>query len=71
MSEFNNKLKDVSVSSLETAIAKAINELIKDELECSISGITYEFFKGAKFEVHLHANSELFSHKDKRDQGVD
>lgn len=41
MSEFNNKLKNISVSALEAAIAKTISELTKDQYDCSISNITY------------------------------
>ena len=70
MSELNN-LKSVSVRTLEAAIAKAISELTKDEYDCSISNITYEVIKGAKFEVHIHSKLDLFSSKDKKNKEID
>lgn len=70
MSELNN-LKSVSVRTLEAAIAKAISELTKDEFDCSISNITYEVIKGAKFEVHLHSRLNFFSPKDKKSEEAD
>lgn len=58
MSEFN-KLKSVSVNTVEEAIAKALSELTGVQYDCSISNITYEVIEGAKFDVAVFMRTNL------------
>jgi hypothetical protein len=53
-SEFDNKLKSISIHQLETAIAKAINELIGEDYECSISNLSFTNIFDASFEAKVY-----------------
>lgn len=53
-SEFDNKLKSISVHELEAAIAKAINELVRGDYECSISNLSFKDIFNASFEATIH-----------------
>ncbi len=48
-----NKLKGVSVSTLENAIAKVISDLVGEDYKCTISEVKYTLFSGADFHVKV------------------
>ncbi|MGK9476267.1 hypothetical protein [Melioribacter sp. OK-6-Me] len=48
-----NKLKGVSVNTLENAIAKVISELVGEDYKCTISEVKYTLFSGADFHVKV------------------
>jgi hypothetical protein len=52
MSEFN-KLKSVSVSDIEQAIAKVLTELTGIQYGCTISNVKYQVFEGAELDVSV------------------
>ncbi|MCK9281017.1 MAG: hypothetical protein M0P71_10370 [Melioribacteraceae bacterium] len=56
-----NKLKSVSVGSLETAIGKVISELVGEEYKCTIGEVKYTLFSGADFHVKVELS---YSNKD-------
>ena len=48
-----NKLKSVSVGSLESAIAKVVSELVGEDYKCTIGEVKYTLFSGADFHVKI------------------
>lgn len=48
-----NKLKSVSVGSLENAIAKVVSELVGEDYKCTIGEVKYTLFSGADFHVKV------------------
>ncbi len=48
-----NKLKAVSVGSLEAAIAKVISEKVGEDYKCTIGEIKYTIFSGADFHIKI------------------
>jgi len=53
-SEFDNKLKSISIHQLETAIAKAINDLVGGNYECSISNLSFTNIMQASFQASIN-----------------
>jgi hypothetical protein len=55
-----NKLKGVSVGSLENAISKVISDLVGEDYKCVIGEVKYTMFSGADFhiKVELTYNTE-------------
>jgi len=48
-----NKLKSVSIGSLENAIAKVVSELVGEDYKCAIGEVKYTLFSGADFHVKI------------------
>jgi hypothetical protein len=48
-----NKLKSVSVGSLENGIAKVVSDLVGEDYKCTISEVKYTLFSGADFHVKV------------------
>jgi len=48
-----NKLKSVSIGSLENAIAKVVSELVGEDYKCQIGEVKYTLFSGADFHVKI------------------
>ena len=48
-----NKLKSVSVGSLENAIAKVISEMVGEDYKCAIGEVKYTMFSGADFHIKV------------------
>ncbi|MEG8946554.1 hypothetical protein [Rosettibacter firmus] len=48
-----NKLKNVSINTLENAIAKVVSELVGEDYKCTISEVKYTLFSGADFHVKI------------------
>jgi hypothetical protein len=48
-----NKLKSVSVGSLETAISKVVSDLVGEDYKCTIGEIKYTLFSGADFHIKI------------------
>ncbi len=48
-----NKLKSVSVGSLETAVSKVVSDLVGEDYKCIISEVKYTLFSGADFHVKI------------------
>ena len=48
-----NKLKSVSVGSLENAIAKVISDMIGEDYKCAIGEVKYTMFSGADFHIKI------------------
>ncbi len=48
-----NKLKAVSVGSLENAISKVVSEMVGEDYKCTIGEIKYTMFSGADFHVKI------------------
>ncbi len=48
-----NKLKSVSIGSLENAIAKVVSELVGEDYKCQIGEVKYTMFSGADFHVKI------------------
>ncbi len=48
-----NKLKAVSVGSLENAIAKVISDMVGEDYKCTIGEVKYTLFSGADFHVKV------------------
>jgi hypothetical protein len=48
-----NKLKSVSIGSLENAIAKVVSELVGEDYKCTIGEVKYTLFSGADFHVKI------------------
>lgn len=49
----HNKLKSISIDSLETGISKAISELVGEDYKCSIGNIKYTLFSGAEINLKV------------------
>ncbi|NJD22750.1 MAG: hypothetical protein FIA82_08810 [Melioribacter sp.] len=48
-----NKLKSVSVGSLENAVAKVISEMVGEDYKCTIGEVKYTLFSGADFHIKI------------------
>ncbi len=48
-----NKLKSVSVGSLENAISKVVSDLVGEDYKCTIGEVKYTLFSGADFHVKI------------------
>ena len=48
-----NKLKTVSVGTLENSIAKVVSDLLGEDYKCTISEVKYSMFSGADFHVKV------------------
>lgn len=48
-----NKLKTVSVGQLETAISKAISDMVGEDYKCTIGEVKYTLFSGADFHIKV------------------
>ena len=48
-----NKLKSVSVGSLESSIAKVVSDLVGEDYKCTIGEVKYTLFSGADFHVKI------------------
>lgn len=49
----HNKLKSISIDSLETGISKAISDLVGEDYKCSIGNIKYTLFSGAEISLKV------------------
>jgi len=48
-----NKLKAVSVGSLENAISKVVSDMIGEDYKCTIGEVKYTMFSGADFHIKI------------------
>jgi hypothetical protein len=48
-----NKLKSVSIGTLESSIAKVISDLVGEDYKCTIGEVKYTLFSGADFHVKV------------------
>lgn len=48
-----NKLKGVSIGSLENAISKTVSDLVGEDYKCTIGEVKYTLFSGADFHVKI------------------
>ena len=48
-----NKLKTVSVGSIENAVAKVISDMVGEDYKCTISEVKYTLFSGADFHIKI------------------
>ena len=48
-----NKLKSVSVGSLENEISKVISNLVGEDYKCTIGEVKYTLFSGADFHIKI------------------
>lgn len=48
-----NKLKSVSVDSLEKGIAKVVSDLVGEDYRCTIGDVKYTLFSGADFHIKI------------------
>lgn len=48
-----NKLKNVSIGTLENAIAKVVSDLVGEDYKCTINEVKYTLFSGADFHVKI------------------
>ena len=48
-----NKLKSVSIGSLEEAISKVVSEMVGEDYKCTIGEVKYTLFSGADFHVKI------------------
>ncbi len=48
-----NKLKSLSVSDLESGIAKVVTDLVGEDYKCTIGEVKYTLFSGADFHVKI------------------
>ncbi len=48
-----NKLKAVSVGSIENAVAKVISEMVGEDYKCTIGEVKYTLFSGADFHIKI------------------
>lgn len=48
-----NKLKEVSVGQLESAISKTVSDMVGEDYKCTISEVKYTLFSGADFHVKI------------------
>jgi hypothetical protein len=49
----HNKLKSVSIDSLESGISKVVSELVGEDYRCSIGNIKYTLFSGADINLKI------------------
>jgi hypothetical protein len=48
-----NKLKSVSIGSLENSIAKVISDMVGEDYKCTIGEVKYTLFSGADFHIKV------------------
>lgn len=48
-----NKLKSVSVGSLENAISKVVSDMVGEDYKCTIGEVKYTMFSGADFHIKI------------------
>lgn len=48
-----NKLKAVSVGSLENAVAKVVSDIVGEDYKCTIGEVKYTMFSGADFHIKI------------------
>lgn len=48
-----NKLKSVSVGSLENVIAKVVSDMVGEDYKCVIGEVKYTLFSGADFHIKI------------------
>lgn len=48
-----NKLKNVSIASVESSISKVISDLVGEDYKCTIGEVKYTLFSGADFHVKI------------------
>ncbi|MHB8905143.1 MAG: hypothetical protein ACYC4T_03120 [Melioribacteraceae bacterium] len=48
-----NKLKAVSVGSLENAISKVVSDMVGEDYKCTIGEVKYTMFSGADFHIKI------------------
>ncbi len=48
-----NKLKLVSVGSLEGAISKVVSDMVGEDYKCTIGEVKYTLFSGADFHIKI------------------
>jgi len=48
-----NKLKSVSIGSLEDAISRVVSDLVGEDYKCTIGEVKYTLFSGADFHVKI------------------
>lgn len=48
-----NKLKSVSIGSLENEISKVVSDLVGEDYKCTIGEVKYTLFSGADFHVKI------------------
>jgi hypothetical protein len=49
----HNKLKSVSIDSLESGISKVVSDLVGEDYRCSIGNIKYTLFSGAEINLKI------------------
>jgi hypothetical protein len=49
----HNKLKSISIDSLESGISKVVSELVGEDYKCSINNIKYTLFSGADINLKI------------------
>ncbi|MGE5409656.1 MAG: hypothetical protein ACM3MI_01755 [Clostridiales bacterium] len=49
----HNKLKSISIDSLEAGISKVISDLVGEDYKCSINNIKYSLFSGAELNLKV------------------
>jgi hypothetical protein len=48
-----NKLKAVSVGSIENAVSIVISDMVGEDYKCTISEVKYTLFSGADFHIKI------------------
>ncbi|MDQ7817683.1 MAG: hypothetical protein RDU14_11725 [Melioribacteraceae bacterium] len=48
-----NKLKSVSIGTLEASIGKVISDLLGEDYKCTIGEVKYTLFSGADFHIKV------------------
>lgn len=48
-----NKLKSVSVGSIENTISDAVSNLVGEDYKCTIDDVKYTLFSGADFHIKV------------------
>ncbi|MCW8850528.1 MAG: hypothetical protein OQJ81_11160 [Melioribacteraceae bacterium] len=48
-----NKLKSVSIGSIESAISDAVSNIVGEDYKCTIDDVKYTLFSGADFHVKV------------------
>ncbi len=48
-----NKLKTVSIGSIENAVAKVISDMVGEDYKCTIGEVKYTLFSGADFHIKI------------------
>ena len=48
-----NKLKSVSIGSIESAISDAVSNIVGEDYKCTIDDVKYTLFSGADFHIKV------------------